>query len=143
MPEVAAMEPFRDMQRIAVGMSLPRVEPAAIAQTVCFDHEGIAVPPADRISEPCRLGIGGQRTPVGEDLPEDHADLRLVEKHSLRRRLQDLELVDRVDPRHARRHAETERVIDVVAALALRLNAARPRRHLHVAGLQILREIEK
>ena len=143
MPEVDAPEPFSDMQCVAVRVGLPRIEPAAIPQADRVDDKRVALPSTDRVTKPRRLGILRQRTSVGEHLAEHEADLRFVQQYGLGRRLDDLELIDRINSRNAGRHAEAERVVDVIAPLALRLDAGRPRRHLHVGWCQVLREIEE
>jgi hypothetical protein len=48
-----------------------------------------------------------------------------------------------IDTRNAGRHAEAERVVHVIAALALRLDAGGPWRHLDVGWLQILGEVKE
>src|ERR1041385_2096459 len=143
MAEIEAAKPLDHMQRITVRVRLARIEPAAIAQADGVDDERIAIPAADRIPEPCRFRILRQWTAVGEDLPEHHADLRFVKEDRLSRCLNDLELIDRINSRYAGRHAEAERVVHVIAPLALCLDARGPRRHLDVGGLQILCEVEE
>ncbi len=109
-----------------------------------LDDEGVAVPAPDGIPKPCRLGHIGQRTPVGEHLAERHADERLVQQCRDLGCVQDPERsATEVDARCAGRQAIAVRIVNVIPALALRLNLRRPRRHLHVFRFQILGEIEE
>src|SRR6185436_15831256 len=109
------------------------VEPSAIAQARRLDDEYIAHPAPDGISQPGRLRIGGQRSPVRKYLPKHRASQRLVEERRDPRRVHDLERT--ASERNAwktRREAISQRVIDVVATRSLCRNARRPRRHRHV-----------
>ena len=84
-----------------------------------------------------------RRTPVREDLTEDHSHQSLVDDGRDSGRLQDLERsTAEIDSGHSGRQAITVRVVDVVAAHALPGNSLRPRGHLNSLGGQILGEVE-
>src|SRR5207302_2759027 len=85
-----------------------------------------------------------QGPPIGENLAEDHTDQRLVEKRRDARGLENLKRTTSIiDARNAWRHAIAVGIVYVTAGFTLLLDSRRPRRHLHIARFQILREIEE
>src|SRR3984893_14198005 len=74
--EIDTPPAFGHLQRVAVRVGHVRAEPAAIAESNALDHEHLALPVADRISQPGRLRLAQlwQGPAVGEDLPERVAD---------------------------------------------------------------------
>src|SRR5258708_15947440 len=67
MSEVAAVIPLSYMHLLAARVA-ESVEPTSIIKPARFDHQRIALPFADRVSHPGRLGIFGQSAPIGIDL---------------------------------------------------------------------------
>jgi hypothetical protein len=90
MPEVSALEPFGDVQRLGVGMAAV-VDPTLIVEAGGVDHQGIAVPAAHRIAHPSGIGVFGKLVAVQEDLPV--AVYGLVKNRYLAAGLEDFERV--------------------------------------------------
>src|SRR5579862_1668362 len=67
MTKVTAMETFGDFEGIAMRMAIV-VEPAAIIETAGLDHERIAIPFADRVTQPGGNHIVRETAAVGEHL---------------------------------------------------------------------------
>ena len=88
MAKVDSAKPFRHAQCVAVRTSLQGIEPASVLEAVGFDDKRIAVPPADRVSEPRGLDDLGQRTSIGEHLTERHTDERFVQERGDLRRVE-------------------------------------------------------
>src|SRR5580704_36589 len=65
--EVAPVEPFRQVQALAVRMA-HTIQPAPIVESDGVHDKRVALPSADRISQPQRLRIGGSFAAVGRDL---------------------------------------------------------------------------
>ena len=59
MAEIAAVEAFPNSQVLTVGMSRG-IQPALVIESRRIYHEHIAFPLADRVAQPCRLGVNGQ-----------------------------------------------------------------------------------
>jgi hypothetical protein len=78
------------------------VEPATVIETDRLDNEAITLPLADRIPHPGRIGIIGQRAPIGVDLPRRGANFR--QNQGLLERLDQLEAQNE----HIRRQAGWE-----------------------------------
>src|SRR5689334_3888859 len=99
MAEVAALETLFDAQVLAVP-GAPRIQPAHIVEAQRVHHQRVALPAADRVSEPGWRWIRRVLPPIGEDLAED--GLHFIEEKNFARRLDDLEgLGEQISMRHA------------------------------------------
>ena len=67
--EVTAPEPFRQSHRLAVRMAAA-IEPGLVVESHGLDDEDVAVPFADRVTQPARFRILRMRAAVEEDLTE-------------------------------------------------------------------------
>jgi hypothetical protein len=99
--------------------------PQAIAQTNRFDDQRIALPTSGGVAIPGWLRILGQRSAVGEDLPELH--VALVENDDEAGRLQDL-FRQRVRKhlKRAKRQTSRVRVVFRLVTFSLRRERGRP-----------------
>ncbi len=88
MPEIAPMKSLLNAHVLAMAVS-PGIEPCQIIKAHRVDHERVAFPFSDRVSQPRGSRIGRQFAAVGEDLAEDR--LHFVQDDYFPRRLDDLE----------------------------------------------------
>ncbi len=136
--EVAPREPLGDAQRLAVREPAV-VQPGHVVEPDRLDDERVAFPLAHRVAEPGRLGIGRQRTAVGEDLAI--VVVGFEQHHGDRGRLDDLRRrAQRVEIRHAVRNAALGRpALPVVRPpfVVERLRGG-PERHLDAVRRQVL-----
>src|SRR6185503_3932177 len=121
--DIGAPDPLGDVQHLAVRID---ANPALVVVADGVNDERVAVPLADRVSNPARIGIGRVRTAVEEDLPEPAA---VFEEHDEQRgRLDGLrhERPDRRGRRQPLREASRMgRILErIAAALQERLGNA-------------------
>ena len=79
--EIPTTEPLGQPHRAAVRAPLAGIQPPTISEADAVDDERVAVPTANRVPEPCRLGDLRERSPIGEHLAEHEPDAGLVQKH--------------------------------------------------------------
>jgi hypothetical protein len=80
-PNVAAPEAFDGMQSIGMGMAIV-IQPAFIVEAARLDDQRIALPSANRVTEPRGLRIFGKQAAIRKDLPKLYKFLEENQGHS-------------------------------------------------------------
>src|SRR5207245_5667087 len=114
------LESLDNVKCVAVWIGHVGAEPAAIAESCAFDHERVAFPSADRITQPGRVHFAcfRQRAAVGKALTEHYSYERFMEKRREHRSLKDLECAAGVDTRHTQSYAIAVGITDMIRDLS-------------------------